>query len=114
MRVLVVGGTGPTGPHVVDGLLVRGHDVTIFHRGTHESPDLADVEHVHGDPHFRESIDEALGAREFDVVLAMYGRVAFLAAAFAGRCGQFVSVSGTPVYQRVLPDPRRVGSFRFP
>ena len=43
--------------------------------------------------------------REFDVVLAMYGRVAFLAAAFAGRCGQFVSVSGTPVYRGYFPTP---------
>ena len=80
MRVLVVGGTGPTGPHVVDGLCARGHDVTIFHRGTHELPTLADVEHVHGDPHFREAIDTALGSAEFDVVFAMYGRVKFLAA----------------------------------
>ena len=103
MRVLVVGGTGPTGPHVVDGLLVRGHAVTIFHRGTHELPELADVEHIHGDPHFREAIDGALGSREFDVVLAMYGRVKFLAGALAGRCGQFVSVSGTPVYRGYFP-----------
>ena len=40
---LVVGGTGPTGPHILDGLLERGFDVTIFHRGTHEPPDLPDV-----------------------------------------------------------------------
>ena len=36
MRALVIGGTGPTGPHVIDGLLKRGYEVTIFHRGTHE------------------------------------------------------------------------------
>ena len=86
MRVLVVGGTGPTGPHVVDGLLARGHTVTIFHRGFHEPPHLADVEHLHGDPHFRASIDETINNRSFDLVLAMYGRVKHLAAALPGRC----------------------------
>ena len=33
---LVVGGTGPTGPFIVNGLRERGYRVTIFHRGTHE------------------------------------------------------------------------------
>jgi len=103
MRVLVVGGTGPSGPHVVGGLLERGHDVTIFHRGAHEPPGLPAVEHVHGDPHFRESIDEALQERSFDLVVAMYGRVRHLAPALAGRCGQFIAVSGVPVYQGYFP-----------
>jgi nucleoside-diphosphate-sugar epimerase len=53
---------------------------------------------VHGDPHFPETIAEAVGGREFDVVVAMYGRVVHLAAAFQGRAGQFVSVSGGNVY----------------
>ena len=54
MRALVVGGTGPTGPFIVNGLRDRGYGVTIFHRGTHEIPEIPDeVEHIHGDPHFR-------------------------------------------------------------
>ncbi|EFC79716.1 hypothetical protein [Parafrankia sp. EUN1f] len=108
MRVLVVGGTGPTGPHVVRGLLGRGDEVTIFHRGTHEPPELAEVEHVHGDPHFRESIDDALGGRLFDAVVAMYGRLKHLAPALAGRCGQFVAVGGVPVYQGFFPHPSQL------
>ncbi|MGO8859380.1 MAG: NAD-dependent epimerase/dehydratase family protein [Acidimicrobiales bacterium] len=103
MRVLVVGGTGPTGPHVVRGLLVRGHDVAILHRGVHEPADLPEVEHIHGDPHFRESIDQVLASRTFDIVIAMYGRVKLLAAALAGRCDQFVSISGVPVYRGYFP-----------
>jgi nucleoside-diphosphate-sugar epimerase len=90
---------------VLDGLLARGHDVTIFHRGVHEPPGLPDVEHVHGDPHFRRAIDEALGARTWDAVLAMYGRVKHLAPALAGRCGQFVAVGGVPVYRGFFPRP---------
>lgn len=33
MKALVVGGTGPTGPFLVQGLLARGFGVTILHRG---------------------------------------------------------------------------------
>ncbi len=105
MQVLVVGGTGPTGPHIVDGLLARGHGVAIFHRGVHELPELPDVEHLHGDPHFRASIDETIKDRSFDLVVAMYGRVTHLAPALKGRCGQFVSISGAPVYQGFFPRP---------
>nr|WP_230205058.1 epimerase [Parafrankia elaeagni] len=101
----MVGGTGPTGPHVVRGLLTRGDDVTIFHRGSHEPPELAEVEHIHGDPHFRASIDAALGTRDFDAVVAMYGRLRQLAPALAGRCGRFVAVGGVPVYQGFFPSP---------
>lgn len=102
-RVLVVGGTGPSGPHVVAGLLERGLDVTVFHRGAHEPAGLAQAEHLHGDPHFRESIDDTLEARAFDLVVAMYGRARHLAAALAGRCGRFISVSGVPVYRGYFP-----------
>jgi nucleoside-diphosphate-sugar epimerase len=106
-RTLVIGGTGPSGPHVVDGLLARGHEVTIFHRGVHEPAELAEVEHIHGDPHFRQSIDEALGSRTYDVVLAMYGRVKHLAPALVGRCEQFVTIGGVPIYQGYFPSPGR-------
>jgi nucleoside-diphosphate-sugar epimerase len=63
---LVVGGTGPSGPFLVNGLRERGFTVAIFHRGTHEIPEIPDdVEHIHGDPHFRETIDVALAGRSF-------------------------------------------------
>jgi nucleoside-diphosphate-sugar epimerase len=103
VHALVIGGTGPSGPHVVDGLVSRGHRVTIFHRGQHERAGLDHVEHVHGDPHFRDPVDEALGPRSFDVVIAMYGRVKMLAERLAGRCGQFISVGGVPVYRGFFP-----------
>ena len=41
-RALVIGGTGPTGPFVVGGLLERGYDVTILHTGHHEIPEILD------------------------------------------------------------------------
>ncbi len=95
---LLVGGSGPTGPHVAAGLAERGYDVTLLHRGSHELPELADYEHLHADPHFAEPLAEALGERTFDVVVASYGRLRLVADAVAGRCGTFVAVSGLPVY----------------
>ncbi len=103
MRVLVVGGTGPTGPHIVEGLVTGGHDVTVLHRGVHEPPGLADVRHLHADPHFHDPFVDALGSSPFDVAIVMYGRVKILAAALQGRCERLVGIGGTPVYQGYFP-----------
>ena len=100
---LVVGGTGPTGPFVVNGLIERGYQVTIFHRGTHEVPEIPpEVTHIHGDPHFPETIDAALGRPTFDVTVAAYGRLRHVAAALAGRTGRFLAVGGVAVYRGLL------------
>lgn len=97
---LVVGGTGPTGPFIVNGLRERGYDVTIFHRGSHEIDEIPpEVAHIHGDPHFPETIADALGSQTFDLVVATYGRIRHLADHFVGRTGRFVSVGGFPVYK---------------
>ena len=51
MRALVIGGTGPTGHFIVNGLRERGYRVAILHRGRHELPEIPDdVEHIHTDP----------------------------------------------------------------
>ena len=97
---LVVGGTGPSGPFLVTGLQERGYAVTIFHRGTHEIPEIpADVEHIHGDPHFRETLDAAIAGRTFDVVIATYGRIRVIAEALIGKTGQFIAIGGVPAYR---------------
>lgn len=98
-RVLVVGGTGPTGPPIVEGLLERGHEVTLFHTGRHELAELPDVPHLHGSPFDAEAIAETLGDRRWDAVVATYGRVRLLADHLAGRTAHLVAVGGTPVYQ---------------
>jgi nucleoside-diphosphate-sugar epimerase len=110
---LIVGGTGPTGPHAVHGLLERGYEVTLFHRGAHEPADTLPVEHIHGDPHFRETIEESLSGRTFDVVLSMYGRLRHIAACLTGRCEQFVGVGGIPVYLGVF-QPERYRPYGVP
>ncbi|MBV1876996.1 MAG: NAD-dependent epimerase/dehydratase family protein [Pseudomonadales bacterium] len=109
-RALVIGGTGPTGPHILQGLIDRDYATTIFHRGTHEPPDLPDVEHIHGDPHFAETIQAALAGREFDLVIATYGRIRYITEAFAHRCERFMAVGGVPVYSGLL-NPEEVHPF---
>lgn len=104
VKALVVGGTGPTGPHLLEGLLERGYDVSILHRGVHEPAGLPDVRHMHADPHFRETLDATIGTETWDVVLATYGRLRTVANAFAGRCTQFIGVGGVPAYRGFL-DP---------
>jgi len=100
MRALVIGGTGPTGPFIVSGLRRRGYKVTIFHRGTHEIAEIPqEVEHIHGDPHFAETIDAALSGRTFDLAIASYGRVRLLAHALKGRAGRFIALGGFAVYR---------------
>jgi nucleoside-diphosphate-sugar epimerase len=96
-RVLVIGGTGPTGIPIVQGLVDRGHDVTILNRGNHpraETPSV--VETLRADPYDVDSLRQALDGRTFDVVLAMYGRLRRIAEVTVGKVGRFVSVGGVP------------------
>lgn len=95
MKVLVIGGTGPTGPLVVEGLRARGADVTILHRGAHEIPELDDLEHIHVDPHDPEQVKPLLEGRRFDVAVVMYGRLEGLASVLAGKVGHLVAIGGT-------------------
>ena len=100
MKVLVIGGTGPTGIPIVRQLVDRGHDVTILHRGTHERPETPpEVVHLHADPFDEGSLRAALDGTSWDAVAAMYGRLRRIAAATVGRCGHFVSIGGVPAYR---------------
>jgi nucleoside-diphosphate-sugar epimerase len=107
VEALVIGGTGPTGPAVVRGLLDRGYDVTIYHRGYHETDELPPVQHMHGDPDSREALERDLGGRTWDVVCSMYGRLRYIADAVAGRCERFIAIGGIAgnVAPRLLPFP---------
>src|SRR4051812_23035015 len=89
---ILVGGTGPTGPHVVRGLLDRGYAVTIVHTGRHERAEIAaEVEHVHVDPFDAAATAAALGGRTADVGVVMYGRLRELAGIVGRRVGKLVT-----------------------
>ena len=94
MKALVVGGTGSTGPFIIDGLLKRGYEVTMLHRGLHEAELPSEVEHLHADPHWMEGLKEALEGRSFDLVVAIYGRLRLIAEAIKGRTPRLSSVGG--------------------
>ena len=50
LDILILGGTGFTGPFQVRYALARGHKVTLFNRGKRPSPEWpGDVEQLHGD-----------------------------------------------------------------
>ncbi len=97
---LVVGGTGPTGPLVVNGLIERGFEVTILHTGRHETPLIGpEVRHIHTDPFDGEAVRDAVDGEDFDLAVVMYGRLRVLASLLADRCGHFVSIGGVGVYR---------------
>lgn len=99
-RVLVVGGTGPTGIPLVRGLVDRGYDVSILHRGLHERDETpVGVTHLHHDPYDDDDLHDALVDSTFDVVVAMYGRLRRIAEFTSGTAGRFVSVGGVPAYR---------------
>lgn len=96
---LVIGGTGPTGHYIVNGLLERGYRVAILHRG-HEIDEIPpEVEHIHTDPYDEDKLTSALGDRTFDICLAMYGRLRMIARVMQGRCSRFLSAGGGPAYR---------------
>ncbi len=66
LRLLILGGTGFTGPHQVRYAVARGHTVSVFNRG-HRQTDLPDgVEHLQGD---RNNDLKSLEGRTWDVVI---------------------------------------------
>src|SRR4029077_1913404 len=67
LRILILGGTGFTGPYQVRYALNRGHKVTTFNRGkTHPGELPAEVEQLIGD---RNGKLDALKNRQWDVVI---------------------------------------------
>lgn len=67
LRILILGGTGFTGPHQVRYALSRGHKVTVFNRGkTHPGELPKEVEQLIGD---RNGQLDALKGRKWDVVV---------------------------------------------
>ncbi len=100
MKTLVIGGTGPTGHFVVNGLLRRGHTVTILHTGRHEVAEIpANVEHIHTDPFDGDALQAALAGRTFDLTVAAYGRLRSTCEVMRGRTERFISIGGVPAYR---------------
>lgn len=98
-RVLLIGGTGPTGPAIAHGLEARGCAVTILHSGTHEVDEVSHLRHLHGDAFSDDGLRAALGDETFDIAIAGYGRLRSIADVLHGRIGRLLSIGGVPVYR---------------
>lgn len=106
LKLLILGGTGFTGPHQVRYAVARGHTVTVFNRGRSQA-DLPDgVEHLQGD---RNDNIEALKGREWDVVIdnptTLPNWVRTAGSLLKDAAGQYIFISTISVY----PDNSQVG-----
>ena len=66
LDILVLGGTGFIGPHLVRHAVSRGHRVTIFTRGRHDAELPAEVTRLQGD---RNGKLDSLEGKRWDVVI---------------------------------------------
>ena len=104
MRILIIGGTGMTGPFIVRNLAAAGHDVWVFHRSSADkSSALKNIIHLQGDkaelPAWRDRISDL----RLDVVAHMvaYTReeAELFVATLAGVVPRSVMISSGDVYR---------------
>ena len=100
LSILILGGTGFTGPHQVRYALSRGHKLTLFNRGRRPKEWPAAVEELTGD---RDTNDyAALKGRKFDVCIdnptSVPHWVRDAASVLKGNIGQYLFISTISVY----------------
>src|SRR5213592_4666733 len=100
LRILILGGTGFTGPFQVRYALSRGHKVTVFNRGkTHPGELPKEAEQLIGD---RNGQLDALKGRTWDVVIdnptSIPVWVRDAAQILKGNVGRYVFISTLSVY----------------
>jgi nucleoside-diphosphate-sugar epimerase len=110
MRILFIGGTGILSSACAPRVLAAGHDLALLNRGQSSiRPAAAEAELLRADIRDRASVREALGDREFDVVVNFVAytpeHVLSDVDTFGGRVGQYVFISSASAYQK---PPRRV------
>lgn len=101
LNILILGGTGFTGPFQVNYALARGHKVTLFNRGKRPSPEWpGEVEQLSGD---RNTGDlKALAGRKWDVCIDNPTSLPFwvrdAGKVLAGNVGHYLFISTISVY----------------
>lgn len=99
LKILVLGGTGFIGPHMVREALRRGHDVSLFNRGRTNEELFPDLKLFVGD---RDSRLDALQGHEWDAVIDNSGyvprQVADSARLLSGAASHYLFVSSISVY----------------
>src|SRR6266576_2005473 len=107
LRILILGGTGFTGPYQVRYALSRGHKVTTFNRGkTHPGELPNEVEQLVGD---RNGQLDALKNRQWDVVIdnptTLPAWVRDAAEILKGNVERYIFISTISVYGEVKTGP---------
>ncbi len=99
LRILVLGGTGYIGPHMVREALRRGHDVSLFNRGRTDDDLFPDLQTFIGD---RDGKLDALKGHEWDAVIDNSGyvprHVADSAGLLADAASHYLFVSSISAY----------------
>ena len=105
LRILILGGTGFIGPHMVREALRRGHEVSLFNRGRTNNALFPDLETLIGD---RNNGLQALEGHTWDAVIDNSGyvprHVQDSARLLAGAAAHYVYVSTISVYD-ISPAP---------
>jgi 2'-hydroxyisoflavone reductase len=100
-RLLVLGGTGFLGPHIVDAARAKGWHITLFNRGKSHPERFPDLETLIGD---RDGKLDALIGREWDAVVDTSGYVPRIvkasASLLADHVKQYVFVSSISAYAK--------------
>ena len=99
LSILVLGGTGFIGPHLVQHALDRGHNVTLFNRGRTNTHLFPEAEKLVGD---RNDDLSALEGRRWDAVIDNSGytpqQVGLSVDLLKGACDQYLFTSTRGVY----------------
>lgn len=100
LDILILGGTGFIGPHMVREALRRGHNVTLFNRGRTNSDIFPDLETIQGD---RAGDLAGLKGRSWDTVIDNSGyvprHVQNSAQLLAPNVGYYLYISTVAVYE---------------
>ena len=101
LRILILGGTGFTGPSQVRYALARGHKLTLLNRGRRPKEWPGEVEELVGDRNAPGGLD-ALKGREWDVCIdnptTLPAWVRDAGQVLKGKVGQYVFISTLSVY----------------
>ena len=104
MKTLIVGGTGLISTVITHLLVQRGDDVTVYNRGTTETPLPPNAKRILGDRKNYDEFESRMAEQRFDCVIDM---VCFApedaksaVRAFNGRIGQYIFCSTTEVYHK--------------
>jgi len=108
LKVLILGGTGQTGPHLIEELVRRGHTVTMFNRGTRSEELFPAVECLIGDRQpepgdgLKALAEAVAGGRSWDICIDIWPQIPKIventAVLLKGHVGHYMFVSSISVY----------------